>query len=199
MQIIDIKFYDGIHLGQFTIFVLGQEVYRTWVKNAYLFNYKNGNVYFSAGGVEDRFAGKANDREEIIKVAIEYLESWLIACSAIGKIERKEHPVKIEEEDGKEIFTIQVWALEKETKQWNYRPFRFKYQNRQVYYLGNDKEEKNDLVRFYYKSKDVNKKTYTIKTELKISPSNKKEAIRDAIDYLEWLSDIDKDGVYTLY
>jgi len=49
----------------------------------YRFKYENGLVYFTYGGTDKRFAGQAQNDDDAIRVATEYLAWWLWICGAI--------------------------------------------------------------------------------------------------------------------
>jgi hypothetical protein len=62
----------------------------TWVRDEYQskeayypFKHENGLVYFVYGGTDKRFAGQAQNDEDAIQVATEYLAWWLSSINAI--------------------------------------------------------------------------------------------------------------------
>lgn len=82
---IDLKTRHG--KGFFLLWVCVWDTH-DWRVRPYLFKYKEGKVYFRAGGThgEKRFSGKAQNIDDAIDVAINYLEQWLKECNAL------EHP-----------------------------------------------------------------------------------------------------------
>jgi hypothetical protein len=89
----DISFYTnkmkvlGVHKdaklpGSFLISVWARDDFET-KERSYPFKHENGLVYFMYGGTDKRFAGQAQNYNEAIHIATEYLAWWLWTCGAI--------------------------------------------------------------------------------------------------------------------
>lgn len=194
MQVIEAKFYET-HPGQFSISVLGQHAYRFWRENLYSFQYEDGKVFFLMGSTKDgknkKFAGEAESQTEAIEAGTKYLESWLKECRALGELYNEYRHLLITRDDarGAGYFTVRVSARYRNQKE---KPrtdisFRFLLDNKDLYYLGDDKEARMDLVRFVYRGWHDRNYEQPAERVLNVAPKDQTEAVRDAIDYLEWL------------
>lgn len=184
MKVLEIEIDEKHGAGRFYIWVWSTKVYERWAECPFAFKFEDGKVYFLLGGQDDknrRLAGEAQNMEEAAQKSIEYLKWWLKECGAIGTLETHMH-LKINREGarGSGFFTLQVWAFDMVENQRRDTLFAFVFEDGQLYYLGNDKEERRELVKFRYLARDDTKK------EIIASPRDKEEAIQDAVDFLEW-------------
>lgn len=180
MQVISYKFYD-FPVGHFGIRVLLRDEFLTWRNMAYSFKLEDSKVYFLAGGVEKRLISEApNNQQEILTVAVRYLEWWLKECHALGRFEKSHDDLKIQTNDprGEGYFSLRTWIGTRLDAVTN---LYFQYGNLQLHYLGNDENPTSELVKFIYKDREDN-----TEKEFIAHPPNKEEAIQTAIDYLEW-------------
>ncbi len=182
MRVTRILDYDETHPGYFSIFVLSpHDLF--WGENPFSFKHIDDKVFFLVGGYEKdkKFVGQDCVKEKRVDLAVKYLEEWLKECKSIGRLQSGFNlRVLLDDTKGADYFSLQVWAWD----QNGYRhhiPFRFCYENDNLYYLGYNNNTTKEVVFFVYEDKKSK-----MKKTLGVSPRNKEEAIYDAVDYLEW-------------
>jgi len=82
MKVLNIHKKSAEHPDYFSISVWARDEYRS-KESYYRFKHENGLVYFVYGGTDKRFAGQAQNDEDAIQVATEYLAWWLSSINAI--------------------------------------------------------------------------------------------------------------------
>ena len=70
------------HPDSFSISVWARDEFESR-ERTYPFKHESGLVYFMYGGTDKRFAGQAQNEDDAIRVATEYLAWWLSYCGAI--------------------------------------------------------------------------------------------------------------------
>jgi len=82
MKVLNINKKSVARPDQFSISVWARDEFES-KERSYPFKYENGLVYFMYGGTDKRFAGQAQNDQDAIRVATEYLAWWLWTCGAI--------------------------------------------------------------------------------------------------------------------
>lgn len=191
MKISEVNIYNTAKPNHYQVSFLAiyhDEHYR-YREIPFSFRLEEKRVFFVTYDIKEgnRLIGEADTQEEQIEKAKQYLEWYLKKIEVIGTLESSLH-LKIIREDsrGAGYFGLQVWAWSEETKGRKDTLFHFRHENERVYYLGNDKESKEELIKFVYMARNKMSDELTEKKELLPSPKDKEEAIQDAIDFLEW-------------